>query len=61
MGKRRTARLPRCIKCDVSMTVVKVKVELIQAERLRYERRTFQCPDCAHQQTYTMGLTEQTS
>jgi len=32
-------------------------VEPMQAEGLRYERRTFQCPDCAHQQTYTMGIT----
>jgi len=39
------------------MTVAKTK--LMQAEGLRYERRTFQCPDCANQQTYTMGVTGQ--
>jgi len=41
------------------MTVA--KVEPMQAEGLRYELRTFQCPDCGRQQTYTMGLAEQTS
>ncbi len=63
MGRRRkpqppAARVPRCIKCDAAMTVA--KVEPMQAEGLRYELRTFQCPDCGRQQTYTMGLAELT-
>jgi len=61
MGKRRkpqppASRLPRCIKRDAPMTVA--KVEPMQAEGLRYARRTFHCPNCGRQQTYTMGLAE---
>ena len=45
---------PVCVKCGSQMRLLRTQSN--EAVGRTYERRTFRCRDCGHEQTYTMGL-----
>jgi hypothetical protein len=57
-GKQETKSGPSCVRCFGAMVLSK-RVTHDAGDRLRYERRTFRCATCGHEQTYMTGTSDE--